>query len=355
MGGPGMAPHTPQRSAPPGKAGGRLGRLTPLSPRLACFGPLTLLSPRSARFGRLAPLILIVAGLLLGCPDPAVEAAAKLRVVATIPDLKALTEAVGGDRVEVDALARGTQNPHDLEIRPSLMVKLRRADALVVNGLELDSWAEVAVHGSNNGRIITGAPGYIDASRGIQPLEVPSGRVDRSMGDVHPLGNPHYTLDPGQAPAITATILDGLARLAPEHRATFERNRQAFLARLEQAMARWNATMGPLRGAKTVAYHNDWVYLFTRFGITQVGTIEERPGIPASPAHLARLIRTMKEQAVKAVVVEPWSDQQLAGRVARETGARLVVLNAKLGQSSGPDAYIATTDANIAALSAVLR
>lgn len=299
--------------------------------------------------------MLLLACLVLGSSGRDVEAAAKLRVVATIPDLKALTEAVGGDRVEADALVRGTQNPHDLEIRPSLMVKLRRADALVVNGLELDGWAEVAVHGANNGRIIPGAPGHIDASRGIQPLEVPSGRVDRSMGDVHPLGNPHYTLDPGQAAAVTATILEGLARLAPEHRPIFERNRQAFLARLEQAMTRWSELMAPLRGARTVAYHNDWVYLFTRFGITQVGTIEERPGIPASPAHLARLIRTMKDQGVKAVIVEPWSDQQLAARVAQEAGARVLVLNAKLGQASGSDAYIASTEANIVALAAALR
>jgi zinc/manganese transport system substrate-binding protein len=298
---------------------------------------------------------MILGCLLLGPLGSGVEGAAKLRVVATIPDLKALTEAVGGDRVEADALARGTQNPHDLEIRPSLMVKLRRADALVVNGLELDSWAEVAVHGSNNGRIIRGAPGYIDASRGIQPLEVPTSRVDRSMGDVHPLGNPHYTVDPGQAPMITAEILEGLSRIAPEHRGAFERNRQAFLARLEQAMARWTETLRPARGAKAVAYHNDWLYLFNRFGIVQVGTIEERPGIPASPAHLARLIRTMKEQSVKTVVVDPWSDQQLAARIAQQAGARLVVLHAKLGQTSGPDAYIASTDANIVALAEALR
>ena len=302
---------------------------------------------------RLATVILTC--LLLAPSGPGVQAAGKLRVVATIPDLKALTEAVGGDRVETDVLARGTQNPHDLEIRPSLMVKLRRADALVVNGLELDTWAEVAVHGSNNGRIIRGAPGHIDASRGIQPLEVPAGRVDRSMGDVHPLGNPHYTVDPGQAPAVTAAILEGLARLAPEHRTAFERNRQAFLARLEQAMARWTQVLAPARGARTVAYHNDWLYLFSRFGIVQVGTIEERPGIPASPAHLARLIRTMKEQGVRTVVVDPWSDQQLANRVAQEAGARVVALHAKLGQTSGPDAYIASTEANVVALAEALR
>jgi ABC-type Zn uptake system ZnuABC Zn-binding protein ZnuA len=297
----------------------------------------------------------VAALLLLGPSGPGVEGAAKLRVVATIPDLKALTEAVGGELVEADSLARGTQNPHDLEIRPSLMVKLRRADALVVNGLELDAWSDVAVRGSNNGRIIPGGPGYIDASRGIQPLEVPTGRVDRSMGDVHPLGNPHYTLDPGQAPAVTATILEGLARLAPEHRGVFERNRQAFLGRLEPAMARWVQTLAPVRGARAVVHHNDWVYLFSRFGIAQVGTIEERPGIPPSPAHLARLIHTMKEQGVKAVIVEPWSDQQLAARVAQEAGARVVVLNAKLAQASGAEAYIASTDANVRALAEALR
>jgi zinc/manganese transport system substrate-binding protein len=298
---------------------------------------------------------LLVVLLVLAPSGPSPEAAAKLRVVATIPDLKALTEAVGGDLVEADSLARGTQNPHDLEIRPSLMVKLRRADALVVNGLELDAWSDVVVQGSNNGHIIPGAAGYIDASRGIQPLDVPTGRVDRSMGDVHPLGNPHYTLDPALAPAITATIMEGLARVAPEHRRAFERNREAFLGRLEPALARWSQTLAPVRGAKAVAYHNDWIYLFRRFGIIQVGTIEERPGIPPGPAHLARLIQRMKEESVKAVIIEPWSDRELAARVAREAGARVVMLNTKLAQGSGADAYLASTEANVAALSQALR
>jgi ABC-type Zn uptake system ZnuABC Zn-binding protein ZnuA len=293
--------------------------------------------------------------LLVGSNAPTSAAAAKLRVVATIPDLRALTEAVGGDLVEADSLARGTQNPHDLEIRPSLMVKLRRADALVVNGLELDAWSDVAVQGSNNGRIIPGAPGHIDASRGIQPLEVPTGRVDRSMGDVHPLGNPHYTLDPGLAPAITATIVEGLARVAPEHRRAFEHNRETFLGRLEPALARWSQTLAPVRGARVVVYHNDWVYLFRRFGIVQVGTIEERPGIPPGPAHLARLIQRMKEEGAKVVVVEPWSDRELAARVAQEGGARVVTLNSKLAQGSGADAYLVSTEANVAALGQALR
>ena len=281
-------------------------------------------------------------------------AAGKLQVVATISDLKALTEAVGGDAVDVAVLARGNQNPHDLEVRPSQMIKLRHADALVLNGLELDDWAHVAVQGSNNPRIIPGGIGLIDASRGIPVLEVP-GRVDRSMGDVHPSGNPHYTLDPGMAPIITQNIADGLSRAAPDQRALFERNRRDFLARLDAAMGRWTKSFEPLRGAKVVVYHADWVYFFTRFGLRQAGTIEERPGIPATPGHLVQLIRQMKDEQVKAVVCEPWSDRELAAKVAQEAGAKLALLNAKLGTVSGPEAYLLTTEANVTALIEALR
>ncbi len=224
--------------------------------------------------------------IALGLADWRVEAAGKLRVVATIPDLKSLAEAVGGDLVEVDALARGTQNAHEAEVRPSMMLKLRRADALIENGLDLDTWADVALEGANNPNVIRGAVGRIDVSRGLPILDVPTIRVDRSMGDVHPLGNPHYSLDPGLAPIITQNIVDGLSRLAPEHRATFERNRQAFLARLDDAMARWMKTMGPFKGAKVIVYHPQWIYFLTRFGLQQAGILEDRPGIPASPGHL---------------------------------------------------------------------
>ena len=301
------------------------------------------------RLGIFLPLCLLA---MLG---GSAGAAGKLQVVATISDLKALAEAVGGDLVEVEVLARGNQNPHDLEVRPSLMLKLRHADALVVNGLELDDWANVAVQGANNPRIIPGGTGLIDASRGVPVLEVPAGRVDRSMGDVHPSGNPHYTLDPGMTPIVTQNLVDGLARVAPEHRVVFERNRAVFLGRLQVAMARWATSLAPLRGAKVVVYHGDWVYFLTRFGLQQAGTIEERPGIPATPSHLAQLIRLMKAEQVRAVVVEPWSDRELAARVAQDAGAKVALLNAKLGTVTGPDAYIATTEANVIALTQALR
>ncbi len=275
--------------------------------------------------------VLILLGLLFGDA----HGAHKLRVVTTIPDLKALVEEVGGDLVDVESLARGTQNAHEVEVRPSLMLRLRRADLFFENGRELDTWAEIAVQGANNPKIVRGAPGRVDVSRGIQVLEVPSTRVDRSMGDVHPLGNPHYSLDPGLAPIVSQNILDGLSRAAPELRATFEKNREAFLARVEEAMVRWTKTLEPVRGSKVVVYHPDYIYFLTRFGVVQVGMLEDRPGIPPSPQHLAQLIRQMKEERVRVILVQPWNDLKLAQRVAEEAGARAVVIPTMVGGVKG--------------------
>ena len=282
-------------------------------------------------------------------------AADRLRIVTSTTDLKALTEAVTGDLADVGAMARATQNPHDLEVRPSLMVKLRRADAMIVNGLELDDWADVVAQGANNANVIPGAPGRIDASRGLLLLEVPKSRVDRSMGDVHPQGNPHYTLDPGMAPQITATILEGLARIAPQHRAAFERNRQQFLARLDDAMGRWKKSLEPYKGAPVVVGHAMWIYLLNRFGLVQVGTIEERPGIPPTANHLVKLINLMKEDRVKVIVAEPWSDLKLIQRVAQDAGAQAAVLASTVGAVKGADTFIEAVDFNVKALAQVLK
>jgi ABC-type Zn uptake system ZnuABC Zn-binding protein ZnuA len=262
---------------------------------------------------------------------------------------------VTGDLAEVDALARANQNPHDLEVRPSLMVKVRRADAMVVNGLELDDWADVVARGSNNPNVIPGAQGRIDASEGILVLEVPKTRVDRSMGDVHPVGNPHYALDPGLAPQITDTILTRLARIAPQHRAAFEQNRKQFLARLDEAMGRWTKLLEPYKGAPVVVNHTQWIYLLTRFGLVQVGTIEERPGIPATAPHLVKLINMMKERHVKVVIAEPWSDFKLVQRVAQEAGAQAAILAAGVGAVKGTDSYFEAVDFNVRALAQMLK
>jgi ABC-type Zn uptake system ZnuABC Zn-binding protein ZnuA len=297
----------------------------------------------------------LLAMLALIAAAGAAEGADRLRVVTTIPDLKALAEAVGGDLVEVDSLTRGTQNVHEAEVRPSMMVKLRRADVLVENGLDLDAWIDVAVQGANNGALVRGAPGRIDVSRNVPVLDVPAGRVDRSMGDVHPRGNPHVTLDPGLAPILTGNIADGLARIAPQHRATFDRNRQAFLARLESEMARWADALHPAKGSPVVTYHSTFAYFLARFGLRSAGTVEDRPGIPPSPGHLARLIQHMRAARVKVIVVEPWSDRKLAERIAGEAGARAVVLASASGTTKGADGYLGAIDHNVRALAEALR
>ena len=292
--------------------------------------------------------------LVLGIAWPA-TAAERVRVVTTIPDLKSLTQAVGGDLVDVESLTRGTQNAHEAEVRPSMMLKLRRAQLLVENGLDLDAWVDVAVNGANNPNIVRGGPGRIEISRGVPLLEVPTTRVDRSMGDVHPLGNPHFSLDPGLAPIITQTILEGLARVAPQHRGAFEQNRTAFLRRLDAQMAGWVKELEPVRGAKVVVYHPDFIYFLTRFGLVQVGTVEDRPGIPPSPQHVANLIRQMQEQRVKVVLVEPWNDRKLAARIAEEAGAKALVIASSVGAMKGADDYISTVDYNVKLLAAALR
>ena len=307
------------------------------------------------RFKASASALAVFILLGLGLPFGDAHGAHKLRVVTTIPDFKALVEEIGGDQVDVESLARGSQNAHEVEIRPSLMLRLRRADLFIENGLELDSWSDIAVQGANNPKIVRGAPGRVDASRGIQVLEVPSTRVDRSMGDVHPLGNPHYSLDPGLAPIVTQNILDGLIRVAPELRETFEKNRRVFLARVEEALARWTTTLEPVKGAKVVVYHPDYIYLLTRFGLVQVGMLEDRPGIPPSPQHLAQLIRQMKDERVRVVLVQPWNDLKLAQRVAEEAGAKSIVVPTMVGGVKGVDSYIGTIDYNVSALAQALR
>jgi zinc/manganese transport system substrate-binding protein len=302
---------------------------------------------------RLSGLFIVV--LALGLAAGGAGAAEKLRVVASLPDLGALAQAVGGDLVEVDTLARGDQNPHDVEIRPSLMVKLRRADVLIRNGVEGDPWVEPLVRGAGNGRLTPGGPGVVDVSRGIQILGIPQGPVDRSRGDVHPEGNPHFTLDPGSAAVVTANIVDGLARAAPEHRATFETRRREWLARLDTALARWQQMLGPHRGAPVVTNHDLWIYFLDRFGLETVGTVEDRPGIPPSPAHVAELIRQMKARQVRVLIYEPWADRKLIERIARETGARAVGLATAVGATKEATSYLDLFEFNVRTLAQVLR
>ena len=310
--------------------------------------------PRASR--RLALALLGIFAIAIAGAGSALHAAdPKLRVVATLPDLFILTRAVAGDLATIDVIARFGQNPHDMEVRPSHVLLVRRADVLVRNGLEEDAWIDVMVHGAANPRVLRGSPGVVEASQGLTVLKVLTGRVDRSMGDVHPSGSPHYTLDPDNVAIVTANIAAGLTRALPEQARTFDANRQAFLEKIAEADRRWKAMLAPFRGSALVSYHDSWPYFYRAFGFIEGGTIEDRPGIPPSPQHLASLIRAMREQKVKAILHESWYPADVTNRIARETGAKMVVVAQSPGAVKGTEDYITHLDHVVGALAAALR
>ena len=273
-----------------------------------------------------------------------------LRVVTTLPDLWTITRAVVGDLGDVLVATRPGQNPHDLEIRPSQIVLVRRAQILVRNGLDEDSWIDPVIESSGNPRLLRGAPTVIEAVQGIGLLKVRTGPIDRSLGDVHPSGNPHFTLDPGNLPVVTSNIVAGLSRLRPDLGERLENNRRRFLDDVATAARRWRATLGPHRGAPVVSYHDSWPYFYRAFGLEEIGVIEDRPGVPPSPQHLAALIAHMRERRVKVVLVESWYLPDTAAAVARTAGARVVVVPQSPGAVKGTDTYIAHMDALVTAI-----
>ena len=276
-----------------------------------------------------------------------VGAAKKLRVVTTIPDLADMTRQVAGDLVEVTSLATGVENIHNVPMRPSFAVTLNRADVLVLMGLEIEhAFLPALLEASRNPRIQRDTPGYVDCSVYVTPLEVPT-RLDRSLGDVHPMGNPHFNLDPAQAKNIVRAIVEGLSRNAPENAATFQKNGQAYVAKVEEAMARWQREAAPLKGKKLVSYHPDMIYFAERFGMVQFGTIEIRPGVDPTPAHVADLIERMRQAKVEIVVRELHYPAGLAETVAKATGAKLVELPAMVGGVPDAKNYISFIDYNV--------
>src|SRR5438309_8848536 len=287
----------------------------------------------SAALGALTVAVIVAVPALHGA-EP------KLRVVATLPDLFILTRAVAGDLATVDLIARFGQNPHDMEVRPSQILLVRRADVLVRNGLEEDAWIDVMVHGAANPRMLRGSPNVVEASQGIEVLKVLTGRVDRSMGDVHPLGSPHYTLDPDNVALVTANIVAGLTRAAPEQARVLEANRQGFLEKVAEADRRWKSALAPFRGAGIVSYHDSWPYFYRAFGLVEAGIIEDRPGIAPSPKHLVELIQRMRDEGVKVILVESWYPPTLPNLLARETGAKVLMVPQSPGALKGTEDYM---------------
>lgn len=251
----------------------------------------------------------------------------KIRVVTTLPVLAELVKAVGGDRVEVTAIATPLQDPHFVDAKPSYILAASRADVFVLAGMDLEvGWEPLVREGSRNAAIQVGGPGYVDASAHVRKLGVPTGRVDRSRGDVHPYGNPHYWLDPLNAVPLTADIALALSRVDPQNAGTYNDRRQRFLAELDRRMTGWRSRMAPLEGTPVVTYHESWEYFARRFGLELVGALEPKPGIPPSPSHLAQLMDRMKAREVKLILKEPYYEDKNPDLVARETGARVVEL-----------------------------
>jgi ABC-type Zn uptake system ZnuABC Zn-binding protein ZnuA len=283
--------------------------------------------------------------------------AAPLKVVTTIADLASLTKEVGGDRVDVQSIARGYQDPHFVEPKPSFLLLLRNADLLEVVGLELEiGWLPPLLDQSRNNKIRPGSKGYLDLSNGVEILDRPTGAVNRSMGDVHPLGNPHYWLDPANAVRIAMQIEKKLEELRPADAAYFQGRLNDFKLRINEANKRWTAQLAPYRGAKIVTYHNSWPNFMRRYGLNVVDYVEPKPGVPPSPSHTFELQNLMKAQKVKVVVMEPYFDSKTPQSIADRTGAKLVILYPSVGGAkAGTDDYFKLFDYNIAQLVGALK
>lgn len=266
-------------------------------------------------------------------------ALAKIRVVTTTEDLAALAREVGGDLVEAQSIAKGYEDPHFVQAKPSYMLKLKRADLFVQVGLELEvAWAGALLTNSRNTNIIPGNPGFLDASDGCEILEKPLS-VDRSMGDVHPQGNPHYWLDPANGLAIARNIAQRLSELDSAHAGDYEGNLAKFKKRLDGKTKEWESLVAPLKGLRVVTYHNSWPNFAKRFGLRVVNFVEPRPGIPASPAHVQTLEAQIKREKIPLLLIEPYFDEKLPQKIADDTGARLVILPPSVGADPSIKTY----------------
>jgi zinc/manganese transport system substrate-binding protein len=288
-----------------------------------------------------------LAALVLGlAPGPA---AAALRVVASTPDVADIASQIGGDLVSVVTIAEGTQDPHKVPVKPSFVTKLHRADALVVQGLGLEhAFIPALLEAARNAKIMPGNPGYIDASLYVKPLEVPSSQ-SRVQGELHPLGNPHFNLDPVQGKLMARAIAEGLERVDPANAEAYRDGLARFTALLDRKIAEWQQLASPLRGVKVVSYHQDLVYLANRYGIELVGTIEVKPGIPATPGHLEELLGTMQRENVKVIVREISYEPGLAASLAQRTGARVANISAMAGGLGAPG-YVDSIEADLKSL-----
>lgn len=298
---------------------------------------------------KILPLFQIALAGLLAVPGPGAPVAtpperAKLSVVATTPDLAALAREIGGDAIDVKALAKPTEDPHFVDAKPSHIVTLNRADVLIDGGAELElGWLPSLLESARNDKIAAGQPGRISASVGVQMLEVPT-TFDRAKGDVHSLGNPHFLIDPVRVRIVVAQIAEHLSLVDPKSAAMYAANLKKFNTALDSKVVEWQKTMAPFKGAKIVTYHKDFVYFAERFGLNVVEELEPKPGIAPSPSHLAKVISDMKTNKVKVILVQPFQNRKTAETVARQTEGVVLDVGQQPGGAKNTDSYIALMD-----------
>jgi zinc/manganese transport system substrate-binding protein len=292
-------------------------------------------------------VVLIVMVLTLSL-SPFASAQGKLNVIATTEDLASIAGEVGGDHITIESIAKGYQDPHFVEAKPSFILKLQKADILILVGRELEiGWLPPLINQSRNAKIQQGAPGYLDASLQAQILEVPGGQVTRAEGDVHPLGNPHYWMDPENGKIIAKEIFDTLVKLRPNERAYYEPRLNDFVSRVSAGEKRWLEMMAPYKGTKVVSYHRSFSNFAERFNLNIVGYVEPKPGIPPTPQHNLDLVNQMKKDNVKIILVEPYFDVKTPNAIGRDTGAEVLVMPPSVGGNKEVPDYIKLFDYDI--------
>jgi len=292
--------------------------------------------------------VLLACSLVFALPA---HAAKKLNVITATTDLASLAQEVGGDKIDVEAIAKGYQDPHFVEAKPSFLLKLRHADLLVVVGLDLEiGWLPPLITQSGNPHIQPASAGYLDASQFAEILEKPQGAVSRAMGDLHPLGNPHYWLDPENGRRVAKGIANKLAEMDPPNASYYQQRFQDFDKRLTAAEQNWEAQMKPYAGRKVVTYHKSWPNFVKHFNLDVVGYIEPRPGIPPTPGHTIELIQQMKRDNVKIIMVEPYFDLKTPNNIASATGGKVLVMLPSVGGEKDITDYFKLFDYDIGLL-----
>ena len=278
-----------------------------------------------------------------------------IKVVTTTSDLKSITELIGGDKVSVSSIATGYQNPHFVDPKPSYIIGLSKADLFVTVGLDLEiGWSPQLLTSSRNTKIQKGAEGYVDASVGIGLMQVPTS-ANRAEGDIHIYGNPHYWLDPLNGKVIARNIANGLERIDPSNKPGYESNLQAFFKKIDDKIKEWQAKMAPFKGTKIIAYHNEWVYFETRFGLNIVDFLEPKPGIPPSPSQLVKVIKEIKANNIKVIISSPYFTTSSSDVVAKQTGVKELTLATSVGAFDSIKSYFDVFDYDINQLTAILK